>query len=106
MIKHGIPFHLGIVMVSITDDTIEATIPIDQSTMQRFGLLHGGASVVLAESLGSVAVNKRLSPMKNNNKTMAASSLALINNAPSAATLISVSIPIKSRTLSTVPLEQ
>ncbi|MDR5610952.1 MULTISPECIES: hotdog fold thioesterase [unclassified Arsenophonus] len=47
--------HLGIVMLSISDDTIEATMPVDQSTMQPFGLLHGGASVVLAESLGSIA---------------------------------------------------
>ncbi|HGJ5883949.1 hotdog fold thioesterase [Arsenophonus sp.] len=47
--------HLGIVMLSISDDTIEATMPIDQRTMQPFGLLHGGASVVLAESLGSIA---------------------------------------------------
>ncbi|WP_334468586.1 hotdog fold thioesterase [Arsenophonus sp. PmNCSU2021_1] len=47
--------HLGIVMLSISDDTIEATMPVDQGTMQPFGLLHGGASVVLAESLGSIA---------------------------------------------------
>lgn len=47
--------YLGIVMLSISDDTIEATMPVDQRTMQPFGLLHGGASVVLAESLGSIA---------------------------------------------------
>lgn len=47
--------HLGIVMLSISDDTIEATMPVDQRTMQPFGLLHGGASVALAESLGSIA---------------------------------------------------
>lgn len=47
--------HLGIVMLSISDDTIEATMPVDQRTMQPFGLLHGGASLVLAESLGSIA---------------------------------------------------
>ncbi|PAV02221.1 thioesterase [Arsenophonus sp. ENCA] len=47
--------HLGIVMLSISDDTIEATMPVDQRAMQPFGLLHGGASVVLAESLGSIA---------------------------------------------------
>ncbi|WP_434584374.1 1,4-dihydroxy-2-naphthoyl-CoA hydrolase [Klebsiella sp. B345] len=38
-----------------TDETIEATMPVDQRTHQPFGLLHGGASVVLAETLGSVA---------------------------------------------------
>ena len=40
---------------SVTDDTIEATMPVDSRTHQPFGLLHGGASVVLAETLGSVA---------------------------------------------------
>jgi len=40
---------------SFTDDTIEATMPVDSRTHQPFGLLHGGASVVLAETLGSVA---------------------------------------------------
>ncbi|MEX0560283.1 1,4-dihydroxy-2-naphthoyl-CoA hydrolase [Raoultella terrigena] len=38
-----------------TDDIIEATMPVDSRTHQPFGLLHGGASVVLAETLGSVA---------------------------------------------------
>ncbi|HDS1236355.1 1,4-dihydroxy-2-naphthoyl-CoA hydrolase [Pluralibacter gergoviae] len=37
------------------DDLLEATMPVDDRTRQPFGLLHGGASVVLAESLGSVA---------------------------------------------------
>ncbi|EBY4403651.1 1,4-dihydroxy-2-naphthoyl-CoA hydrolase [Salmonella enterica subsp. enterica] len=39
----------------IGDDTLEATMPVDHRTKQPFGLLHGGASVVLAESIGSVA---------------------------------------------------
>lgn len=34
--------HLGIVMLSISDNTIEATMPVDQRTMQPFELLHGG----------------------------------------------------------------
>lgn len=37
------------------DDLLEVTMPVDDRTRQPFGLLHGGASVVLAESLGSVA---------------------------------------------------
>ena len=40
---------------SFTDETIEATMPVDSRTHQPFGLLHGGASVVLAETLVSVA---------------------------------------------------
>lgn len=39
----------------LTDDHLEATMPVDSRTHQPFGLLHGGASVVLAETLGSVA---------------------------------------------------
>ena len=47
--------HLGIVYTRIGDDTLEAEMPVDARTHQPFGLLHGGASVVLAETLGSVA---------------------------------------------------
>lgn len=47
--------HIGIVFTKLTEDSIEATMPVDHRTTQPFGLLHGGASVVLAESLGSVA---------------------------------------------------
>jgi 1,4-dihydroxy-2-naphthoyl-CoA hydrolase len=39
----------------LADDSLEATMPVDSRTHQPFGLLHGGASVVLAETLGSVA---------------------------------------------------
>ncbi len=46
---------LGIRFSKIGDDYLEATMPVDQRTQQPYGLLHGGASVVLAESLGSVA---------------------------------------------------
>lgn len=46
---------LDIRFEALTDDTIEATMPVDSRTHQPFGLLHGGASVVLAETLGSVA---------------------------------------------------
>ncbi|MFP9230610.1 hotdog fold thioesterase [Pectobacterium cacticida] len=47
--------HVGIRYTRITDDALEAVMPVDARTRQPFGLLHGGASVVLAESLGSVA---------------------------------------------------
>ena len=40
----------------IDGDSIAATMPVDHRTHQPFGLLHGGASVVLAETLGSVVV--------------------------------------------------
>lgn len=47
--------NLGIRWSKIGDDFIEATMPVDERTKQPFGILHGGASVVLAETLGSFA---------------------------------------------------
>tara|TARA_B110001454_G_C12722586_1_gene435443 strand:- start:8279 stop:8707 length:429 start_codon:yes stop_codon:yes gene_type:complete len=47
--------HLGIEITEVGDDFIKATMPVDQRTKQPMGLLHGGASVLLAESLGSLA---------------------------------------------------
>ena len=47
--------HLGIRFTAVSDDCLEAVMPVDQRTQQPFGLLHGGASVSLAETLGSVA---------------------------------------------------
>ncbi|MBL8519087.1 MAG: hotdog fold thioesterase [Betaproteobacteria bacterium] len=46
---------LGIEFTEIGEDYIKARMPVDARTHQPFGLLHGGASVVLAESLGSMA---------------------------------------------------
>lgn len=48
---------LGIVFTEIGDDYIKATMPVDHRTVQPMGLLHGGASVLLAESLGSIGAN-------------------------------------------------
>ncbi len=47
--------HLGIVITEVGDDYIAGTMPVDHRTIQPMGLLHGGASVVLAETLGSIA---------------------------------------------------
>lgn len=47
--------NLGIQFIEIGDDFLSATMPVDERTKQPFGLLHGGASVALAETLGSVA---------------------------------------------------
>ena len=46
--------HLGMEFLEVGDDFIKARVPVDQRTRQPFGLLHGGVSVVLAETLGSV----------------------------------------------------
>ncbi len=47
--------HIGIEIMEIGDDFVKARMPVDHRTVQPYGLLHGGASVTLAESLGSVA---------------------------------------------------
>jgi uncharacterized protein (TIGR00369 family) len=55
---------LGIEYTEIGDDFIKATMPVDSRTHQPHGLLHGGASVVLAETIGSVAGNLAVSENK------------------------------------------
>ena len=47
--------HLGIEFVEVGDDWISARMPVDARTIQPYGLLHGGVSVALAETLGSAA---------------------------------------------------
>ena len=46
---------MGIQFTDFADDSLSATMPVDARTIQPMGLLHGGSSVVLAESLGSMA---------------------------------------------------
>ena len=48
---------MGIEYVEIGDDYVIGRIPVDERTVQPFGILHGGSSVVLAETLGSMAAN-------------------------------------------------
>ncbi len=45
--------HLGIEFLEVGDDFLSARVPVDPRTHQPYGLLHGGVSVVLAETLGS-----------------------------------------------------
>lgn len=49
--------HMGIEFLEAGDDYIKARMPVDHRTVQPARILHGGASVVLAETLGSVACN-------------------------------------------------
>jgi 1,4-dihydroxy-2-naphthoyl-CoA hydrolase len=49
--------HLGIKLTEIGPDYLRGTMPVDRRTHQPQGLLHGGASVALAETLGSIAAN-------------------------------------------------
>lgn len=54
--------HLGIEFVEVGEDFLKGTMPVDHRTVQPFGILHGGASVVLAETLGSMAANLCIDP--------------------------------------------
>jgi len=47
--------HLGIKIIEVGDDHIKATMPVDNRTKQPMGLLHGGASAAMSESIGSIA---------------------------------------------------
>ncbi|HEX2547584.1 MAG TPA: hotdog fold thioesterase [Ramlibacter sp.] len=51
--KDTAPAHLGLEFLEVGDDFITARVPVDARTKQPYGLLHGGVSVVLAETLGS-----------------------------------------------------
>lgn len=55
--KNTIHDSLSIEFTTVGTDLLQARMPVNQSTIQPAGILHGGASVVLAESLGSVASN-------------------------------------------------
>lgn len=47
--------HLGIELTEIGDDFLKARMPVDARTRQPYGIMHGGASCVLAETVGSIA---------------------------------------------------
>ena len=51
------PGYIGLQVTEMGDDYLAGTLPVDHRTRQPFGILHGGASVVLAETLGSIAAN-------------------------------------------------
>jgi len=56
--------YLDIRFTAITPDSLTATMPVDSRTVQPLGLLHGGASVALAETIGSTAANLCVDPEK------------------------------------------
>jgi len=60
----ALPERLGIEFVDCGDDWISARMPVDERTHQPFGRLHGGASVALAETLGSMAASCCIDPEK------------------------------------------
>jgi uncharacterized protein (TIGR00369 family) len=48
---------MGIEFLEVGDNFLKGRMPVDERTVQPFGILHGGASVLLAETLGSMAAN-------------------------------------------------
>ncbi|MCE3008275.1 MAG: hotdog fold thioesterase [Bacteroidetes bacterium] len=54
--------HVGIEFTEVGHNYLKARMPVDARTQQTFGILHGGASVVLAESVGSIAANLCVAP--------------------------------------------
>ena len=62
--KNTIHDSLGIEILEVGDDFVSGRMPIDGRTFQPMGILHGGASVVLAESLGSIASAMIVDPSK------------------------------------------
>ncbi|WP_198378273.1 PaaI family thioesterase [Neoroseomonas rubea] len=58
----SLPGLFGIRILEIGEDFIRAEMPVDERHAQPFGILHGGASVVLAETIGSMASNLTLPP--------------------------------------------
>lgn len=55
--KNTMVDHLDIRFLEVGDDYIKATMPVDHRTQQPLGIMHGGASCVLAETVGSTAAN-------------------------------------------------
>ena len=53
--KNAMPGFLGIDMKEIGDDYLEMSMPVNERTRQPYGMLHGGASCTLAETIGSIA---------------------------------------------------
>jgi 1,4-dihydroxy-2-naphthoyl-CoA hydrolase len=58
----NMPLHLGIEFTEIGADFLRGRMPVTDRTRQPFGILHGGASVALAETLGSVAAGLVVDP--------------------------------------------
>lgn len=56
--------HIGLKVVEVGPDYLVGRMPVDHRTMQPYGRLHGGANVVMAEELGSLAANLCLDPSK------------------------------------------
>src|SRR6476469_9751895 len=62
--KNTMGDHLDIRFTEVGDNFLKGTMPVDERTKQPYGLLHGGASCVLAETIGSVASAMVIDPAR------------------------------------------
>jgi 1,4-dihydroxy-2-naphthoyl-CoA hydrolase len=60
----GMAKHIGIEFLEVGPDFVRGRMPVDQRTHQPYGILHGGASVALAETLGSTGAALAIDPDK------------------------------------------
>lgn len=60
--KNTLSEHMGIVFTEVGDNYLTATMPVEHYTRQPLGIMHGGASCVLAETVGSAAANFCVNP--------------------------------------------
>ena len=60
LVAGGLNASLGIQILEISDDRVIATMPVDERTHQPFGILHGGASIALAETAASLGAAGRI----------------------------------------------
>jgi 1,4-dihydroxy-2-naphthoyl-CoA hydrolase len=64
LFRASMPLHLGIEFTELGPDFLRGSMPVDDRTRQPYGILHGGASVALAETLGSTAAGLVVDPDK------------------------------------------
>lgn len=62
MANHGLAKAIGIDLIELTPDRVVAAMPVDDTTRQPFGLLHGGASAALAETVASLGALMNVDP--------------------------------------------
>jgi 1,4-dihydroxy-2-naphthoyl-CoA hydrolase len=60
--KNTLVEHLGIEFIEVSKESLKASMPVDYRTVQPYGILHGGASVALAETLGSIGATIHTNP--------------------------------------------
>ena len=63
--KNTMVEHIGIEITDLGADYLRGRMPVDGRTIQPMGILHGGASIALAETLGSIAANLVVDPEKS-----------------------------------------